>query len=85
MVRHFLIRESIPIQELSGQSVKSFGSKKKHSYFIMNDSVRLKLQVGGQLSVVLYIYGLEQLFSDVEFVNFYINISNNFIYTGYKF
>ena len=36
----------------------------------MNDSIRLKLQVGGQLSVLLYIYGLEQLFSDVEFVNF---------------
>lgn len=36
MVRHLLIRASIPIAELSGQSVKSFGSKKK-AFLLYNE------------------------------------------------
>lgn len=51
----------------------------------MDDSTRVKLQVGGQRSVVAHIYDLEQLFPEVEFVDFHINILDNFIYTGYEF
>ena len=41
------------------------------SFFIINGSIRLNLEMGRQLSVKTQICDLEKFFSDVKFVEFY--------------
>lgn len=59
------MRASVPITGFSDQNVKKAQDTKTNSFFVINGLIRSKLN-----KVKTHIYGLKQLFPDVEFVDF---------------